>query len=64
LKDKKMKDIERQLAINKTLSGLFRKAGNPAMSSRNFGIELHPDKLVAAHPHQSPEGCYVLFNGF
>ena len=51
-----MKDIERQLAINKTLSGLFRKAGNPAMSSRIFGIELHPQ--------QNPEGCYVLIDGF
>ncbi|MBS4061639.1 MAG: hypothetical protein KG029_14670 [Bacteroidetes bacterium] len=56
MKDKKMKDIERQLAINKTLSGLFRKAGNPAMSSRIFGIELHPQ--------QNPEGCYVLIDGF
>jgi hypothetical protein len=51
-----MKDIERQLAINRTLSGLFQQAGNPAMSSLNFGIELYP--------HQSPEGCYVLIDGF
>jgi hypothetical protein len=38
--------------------------GNPAMSSRNFGIELHLDQLNAAHPHQIPESCYVLTNGF